>query len=177
MVTFIEKIIKGDSYAITKFYKDFSPRLFAYLQKRLPRNEDGEDILNEVFFEAIDSLPLLKKTENISSWLYAIAHNKVVDFYRKRKIKSLLLSQLPFLDIIAKEFDQPEFQYEKGRIREKIEKTLHALSSPYKKILQLHYEEKIPVKRLAPIFNLSFKATESLLFRARQSFKKAYGRT
>jgi RNA polymerase sigma-70 factor, ECF subfamily len=176
-MTLVDKIILGDKTAIVQLYHLYSPKIAVYLKNRLPRPEDAQEILNDVFFDAIDSIHLLKKEENISSWLYSIARNKVVDFYRKKKIKSVLLSQVPFLDIIAQEISQPEFQFEKNKIKERIEKTLSNLSNRYREILSLHYEQKVPVKDLAMRFNLSFKATESLLFRARQSFKKIYERT
>jgi len=172
----IKQVANGNSKATIKFYRFFSPKIFKYLTKKLPRQEDAHEILNDIFLEAIDSISLLRKEEKITSWIFKIAHNKTVDFYRKRKIKSILLSQLPFLQIVANQINQPEFQFEKNRIRDKIEITLHGLSHDYKEILRLHYEEGIPVKELAPIFNLSFKATESLLFRARKSFKLAYER-
>ncbi|MDO8583481.1 MAG: RNA polymerase sigma factor [bacterium] len=175
-LSFIKRIIRGDSKAVREFYKSYSPRILSYLLKKLPRLEDAEDLTNDVFLEAIDSLSLLQKEQNTSAWLYRIAHNKMVDFYRKRKIKSILLSQVPFLQILASEINQPEFQYEKDKIRDRIETTLHNLSNKYQKILRLHYEEDVPVKELAKKLNLSFKATESLLFRARKSFKLAYER-
>lgn len=164
----------GNSQAAVKFYRLYSPRILSYLTKKLPRHEDAEDLTNDVFLEAIDSISLLREEEKVLSWLYKISHNKMVDFYRKRKIKAILLSQIPFLQIVASEISQPEFQYEKNKIRDRIELVLHGLSEKYKKALKLHYEEKIPVKRLATMLNLSFKATESLLFRARQSFRLAY---
>lgn len=175
--SFIERILNGDSKAVVQFYKSYSPKILSYLIKKLPRREDAEDLTNDIFLEAIDSLSLLQAEKNISAWLYKIAHNKMVDFYRKRKIKSILLSQVPFLQIVASEIHQPEFQLEKNKIRDNIELALHSISEKYQKILRLHYEDQIPVKTLAAIFNLSFKATESLLFRARQSFKLAYVRT
>lgn len=175
-LSFIKRALAGDSKAVIQFYKSYSPRILSYLIKKLPRLEDAQELTNDVFLEAIDSLSLLKKEQSTLSWLYRIAHNKMVDFYRKRKIKSILLSQVPFLQIVANEISQPEFQFEKDRVRDKIEEVLRSLSKDYQKILKLHYEEKIPVKTLAKIFNLSFKATESLLFRARQSFKLAYVR-
>jgi RNA polymerase sigma factor (sigma-70 family) len=101
----------------------------------------------------------------------------MVDFYRKEKIKSILLSGMPFFEVVASEINQPEFQFEKNKIRDGIELALHGLSLRYREILRLHYEEKIPIKTLAIKMNLSFKATESLLFRARQSFKLAYVRS
>ena len=174
--SFIKRILEGDSKAVVEFYKSYSPKILFYLSKKLPSFEDAQELTNDVFLEAIDSLSLLQREENTSAWLYRIAHNKMVDFYRKRKIKSILLSQMPFLQIVANEINQPEFQFEKDKIRDRIELTLHNISEKYRKILILHYEEEISVKELAKIFNLSFKATESLLFRARQSFRLAYER-
>lgn len=172
----VELAISGNSKAVVKFYRLYSPKIFSYLIKKLPRREDAEDLTNDVFLEAIDSLSLLRKEKSMLSWLYRIAHNKMVDFYRKRKIKSVLLSSLPFLEIVAAEINQPEFQYEKNKIRDDIEAVLHSLPEKYRKILKLHYEEKIPIKQIAIILDLSSKAAESLLFRARQRFKLAYER-
>ena len=175
-LSFIKRILAGDSKAVIQFYKSYSPKILSYLSRKLSRYEDAQEITNDVFLEAIDSLSLLQREQNTSAWLYKIAHNKMVDFYRRREIKSLLLSQMPFLQIVASEINQPEFQFEKDKIRDSIELALHSLSIKYQKILRLHYEENVPVKTLAKIFNLSFKATESLLFRARQSFMLAYAR-
>lgn len=172
----IDKVLQGDPEAVSDFYRENSPKIQKYLKKHLPTEDDAKEITNDVFFEAIDSLQLLQTEKNLDSWLYRIAHNKMVDYYRKKKIKSLLLSQIPYLEIIDKEIHQPEFQFEKDRIRDKIESTILKLSPNHQKILRLHYEENIPVKELAQVFNLSFKATESLLFRARKQFQISYER-
>jgi len=172
----IKRIVSGESSAAVEFYRLYSAKILSYLSKRLPRLEDAQELTNDVFLEAIDSISFLKKKESVMSWLYAIGRNKTADFYRKRKIKSILLSRMPFLEIIESEVNQPEFQYEKDKIRDRIEAAFHCLSQKYQKILRLHYEEKIAIKKIAPIFNLSFKATESMLFRARQKFKKEYER-
>jgi RNA polymerase sigma factor (sigma-70 family) len=177
MSSLLDRIISGDNDAILSFYTLYSPRILRYIQSKLPRGEDAEEVLNDVFFDAIDNLPLFQKRSSIATWLYTIARNKVADFYRKRKIKSVLLSQVPYLEIIANEINQPEFQFEKDKIRDRIEFCLQKLSKNYREILMLHYEEKLSVKQLALHFNLSFKATESLLFRARKQFKQMYERT
>lgn len=175
-ISYIKRILEGDSKAVREFYKFYSPKILSYLSKKLPTFEDAQELTNDVFLEAIDSLSILKREESTMSWLYRIAHNKMVDFYRKKKIKSILLSQVPFLQIVSAEINQPEFQFEKNKIRDRIESSLRSISQKYQKILMLHYEEGISVKELARIFRLSFKATESLLFRARKSFRLAYER-
>jgi RNA polymerase sigma-70 factor (ECF subfamily) len=175
MKSLLKRILEKDEQAVTIFYKKYSPRVFKYLLKKVPR-EDAQEILNDIFLEVIDKLTFLHDYKKILPYLYKAAHNKTVDYYRKKKIRSLILSKFPFLELISKEIDRPDFQYEKNQIRDRIETTFHSLSFQYQKILRLHYEENISVKNIAVIFNLSYKATESLLFRARQSFKKIYER-
>jgi len=164
-----------DEQAATIFYKKYSPQILRYLLKKLPK-EDAQEVLNDIFLEVVDRIIFVHDYKKIIPYLYQTAHNKTVDFYRQKKIKSLIFSKLPFLELISKEIDRPDFQYEKNQIRDRIETTFHLLSSQYRQILHLHYEENISVKNIAIILNLSYKAAESLLFRARKSFKKIYER-
>lgn len=172
----IEEIKNGSEKAVIEFYKTYSSKIRKYLASRIKHNEDVDELLNEVFFDAIDALPFFREKCLIQTWLYKIAHNKIVDFYRKRKIKAILLSQIPFLQILENEINEPEFQFEKNKLRNKIETALSSLSRNHRIILELHYTNDIPVKEIAVKLNLSFKAAESLLFRARQNFKLAYER-
>ena len=176
MSDLIPKILDGDQQAVVTFYQQYSPRLLRYLKMHLPKSEDAQEILNDVFLEAVDGMPTLRRQTNLQAWLYKIAHNKIVDFYRKRKIKSFLLSQVPYLELVAQEISQPEFQLEKNKMTEKIETALRSLSQNYQRILSMHYEEDISVKAIAQELQISFKATESLLYRARQCFILAYER-
>jgi len=177
MSNLIKQVLEGNPEAVEKFYKNYSPKIIKYLKYKLPEIQDADEILNDVFMEAIDTLIFLNDSEKIENWLYRIAHNKMVDFYRKKKIKIILISQIHFLEIVAKEILEPEFQFEKNRIKDKIEITFNKLSEKHQKILKLHYEDDIPVKDIAISLNLSFKATESLLFRARLQFKNIYERS
>lgn len=175
MKSLINQVLSGNPEAVTQFYQLYAPKIERYLQKKLP-HDDAKEITNDVFLEAIDSLPTLHDKENVQGWLYRIAHHKMVDYYRKQKLKSFALSKLPFLELVASEMHEPEFQMEKNKIRDSLEMALHKISDKYRHVLFLHYEEGLPIKDIATILNLTPKATESLLFRARQSFKEAYGR-
>lgn len=175
MKSLVKKILDGDEAAVVALYQTYSSQLLKYLQNRVP-HEEANEILNDVFLEAIDGMVMLKKDANLKSWLYKIAYNKTIDYYRKSKVKSILISQIPFLEIVDSEVHNPEFQMEKARLRERIEKALRSLSEKYRKILTLHYEDQLPIKKIAVVFELTPKATESLLYRARQSFIQAYER-
>ena len=175
MKSLTKKILEGDEGAVVIFYKTYSKSLLNYLRNRVPEDEASE-ILNDTFLEAIDGMIMLKKDTNLRAWLYKIAYNKTIDYYRKTKFKSVLISQMPFLEVIDHEVHQPEFQLEKKELRERIEKALRSISEKYRRILTLRYEYQLSVKEIALVFQMTIKATESLLFRARQSFIKAYER-
>src|SRR3989338_279328 len=141
----VKKILEGDEKAVEVLYKTYSQDILKYLQNRVPR-EEASEILNDTFLEAIDGMIMLKKDSNLKAWLYRIAYNKTIDYYRKTKVKSILISQIPFLEIVDSEVHQPEFQMEKKRLKEKIEEAFRALSEKYRKILTLHYLENLSVK-------------------------------
>lgn len=174
MKSIVNKIIEGDPHAVETFYQQYSPGILNYLKQKLPTQEDAQELLNDIFLDAIDALPTLNKQTSLKSWIYAIAHNKIVNFYRKRKIKSLIFSQFPYLKIVTAEINQPEFQLEKRELKIRLQVAFEKLSLKYRQILQLHYIEEMPVKAISVNLNLSFKATESLLYRARQQFIKQY---
>lgn len=174
MAHIVQRILQGEARAVEIFYKQYSPGILRYLQQKLSKQEDAQEILNDVFLDAIEELPTLNKKENVKAWIYQIAHHKIVNFYRKKKIKSLFFSQFPYLQIIAEEVNQPEFELEKREVKIRLQIAIEKLSQKYQQILQMHYIEEMPVKMIAVNLNLSFKATESRLYRARQQFIKHY---
>ncbi len=176
MDTFIQKMKQGDTVAVAHFYKQFSPKIRHFIVSRIPKDTDAEDFVQEIFFEAIDTIAFLRNENHISTWLYSIAKNKIADFYRRRKIKQVVLSEMPFLQLVDTEVHEPEFIFEKNRIRDDIEKAFAMLPKNYQLVLRLHYEENLPIRQIATIIHLSAKATESLLFRARRKFDLAYER-
>lgn len=64
-------------------------KLFSFIKSKVPAVEEAEDILQDVFFELIESRRLMKPIEKLASWLYTVARNKITDFYRKKKPLSL----------------------------------------------------------------------------------------
>lgn len=174
MTAIVKRILTGDPAAVQLFYEQFSPGILTYLHHKLPKEEDAQELLNDVFLDAIEGLPRLQDDRKIKSWLYQIAHHNVVNFYRKRKIKSILFSQFPYLKIVDQEMHQPEFLLEKRELTIRIKIALEKLSQKYRQILQLHYIEDLPVKLISVRLNLSYKATESRLYRARMQFIRYY---
>ncbi len=169
---FVQPIISGRKGSTEAFYKKYASRIFRYINRRASV-EDAKEILNDTFLDAIDNIYSLKNNRAVEPFLYKIARSRIADFYRKKKLKLLLL-KLPFLEAFSREIDRPDFLYEKNILRSGIERTFHRISKRYRTILELRYEQDISVKEISKILHLTFKATESLLFRARKNFKSNY---
>lgn len=60
-------------------------RLLEFIRRRIPRPEDAEDIAQDVFYEFTEMYRLMKPVEQIASWLFTVARNKITDRYRKKK--------------------------------------------------------------------------------------------
>ena len=66
----------------------FGKRLLGFIRQRVGNEADAEDILQDVWYQlttTVDTEPI----EQISGWLFAVARNKIIDRYRKRRPESL----------------------------------------------------------------------------------------
>jgi RNA polymerase sigma factor (sigma-70 family) len=67
-------------------------RLLGYVRSRIGSREDAEDLLQEVFVQALQSLNVFDGIDNMAAWLFTLTRNKVVDWYRKKRPDSLSLT-------------------------------------------------------------------------------------
>jgi RNA polymerase sigma factor (sigma-70 family) len=66
----------------------YSKQLLGFIRQRVNTDEDAEDILQDVWFQ-LSSVPEIEAIEQIGSWLYRVARNRIIDKYRKQKPDSL----------------------------------------------------------------------------------------
>lgn len=64
-------------------------RLLRFIRERVNNDEEAEDILQDVFFQLVESYRLMKPVEQLTSWLFTVARNKITDRYRKKKPERL----------------------------------------------------------------------------------------
>jgi RNA polymerase sigma factor (sigma-70 family) len=68
--------------------KDFDRergRLRNFIRRRVPDEAEAEDILQDVFYELVEAYRLMKPIEQVSAWLFRVARNRIIDFFRKKK--------------------------------------------------------------------------------------------
>lgn len=169
----MQEVLIGKTGAATKFYRAYAPKLRRYLLAKLPELE-VEEILQDTFLSAFDSLSLYRGESRISTWLISIARHEIADFYRKKYVRKAVLATAPLFEGIVSEMLSPEFALKKKNIEKRFLSTYRGLSSQYQDVLSYRYELSMSVKEIADRMDMSFKATESLLFRARLAFRQDY---
>lgn len=90
----VEKAVAGDIDAFGEIYQRYIDPIYRYIYFRVGLVEDAEDLTEAVFLKVWESLPRYRSMGlPLSSWIYRIAHNIVVDFHRKKTTDSLSLDE------------------------------------------------------------------------------------
>lgn len=82
----IKKAIKGDTSAFGSLYDAYQAKIYRFVLIKVSHREEAEDITHQVFLSAWQNIKSYKSLGHpFSSWLYQIARNKVIDYYRTTK--------------------------------------------------------------------------------------------
>lgn len=173
-VELIKRIIDKDEKALLFVYKKYSRYIYNYIYKQLQNEEKAEELTQDVFMDFIESLPKFRYHSSIKTFLFSITRHKTIDVIKRKKIKNILFSRLPQHIVETLLIVLLEDDIEKREIQTKIKKVFSILPRKYELILRLKYIEGEDVQTIASKLSLNFKATESLLFRARKAFKKEF---
>jgi RNA polymerase sigma factor (sigma-70 family) len=87
-ISIVEMSIQQDE-SITKAVKSNRNRLREFIRQRVADAEDAEDILQDVFEELTEAVRMMQPIEQVASWMFRVARNKIIDRYRKKKTESL----------------------------------------------------------------------------------------
>jgi len=171
----VERVLSGEDKALWEFYKKFERTLFSYIKGKIENTKDGEEILQDILLASLEALRDFTGRSSLKTFVFAICHNKVIDYYRKKKIKQVFFSAMPELGELLTTTKGPEDKLDEKLLNEKIEKTLFNLQPEYKRVLILKYLQGLSIIEMAKNLSQTVKMVESRLFRARKAFVRIYG--
>ncbi len=174
MEQIVREVLLGKKTAATRFYREFAGTVRRFLRGKVGNEAAIEELLQDTFLSAFDALPLYRGESSVKTWLLSIARHEVADYYRKRYVRNVVEQTGMLWEGVGESGSTPELEWKKREMSEKFDLTLSKISKKYQKILELRYQKGLTVKEIAGKLVLSFKATESLLFRARAAFAEAY---
>ncbi len=99
---------------IIQTVQDYGNRLFSFIRNRVKSDEDAQDILQDVWFR-LSNVNEAEPIEQVGSWLFTVARNRITDMYRKQKPASLddfvyedEDGEINYKDILLSDFKSPE---------------------------------------------------------------------
>jgi RNA polymerase sigma factor (sigma-70 family) len=162
--------------AISMLYQYYAPTLLTYLLLHTPTREDAEDILVEVFLAALERAQFNELSqEHQRLWLWRVAHNKVVDYYRFTKGRQFLSLD----DVAETTFDDDYLAPEQVSIRGEDQADLHThiqqLPVSHQQILRLRFVNDLRCTEIATLIGKSDGAVRMILSRALNYLRSIYG--
>ena len=153
----IEKLVNGYQKEIINFH-------FRFVGNRF----DAEDLAQETFIKAYKKINTLKDPEKTKSWLYSIARNTVVDFFRKNKNKEINRDGA-FLENIAQATATDFQKYAAEReVSKELERFIDKLVKEDRAIIRLLYYEGFTYREIVKLLNINENTLKSRLHRARK---------
>lgn len=145
-------------------------RLLNFISSKMPSIEDAEDVLQDVFFEFIETAREAERIEKIASWLYRVARNKITDWYRKRKperFENKLMNEneedepLFLSDMLASIEKTADEKMMLSLFSEQLAEALDLLPANQKDVFVMHELEGMKLKQIAENMNIPLKTVIS----------------
>ena len=172
-IAIIERARAGDEQAFVAVYEHFSPQIHRYVYRLLGSQELADDVTQETFLKAFQSIAGIAGDSNLGAWLYRIASNVCFDILRRRK----LITWMPIQEESDKstEFRAEDFSaqlIESHLVRRALAEMPPALAV----CLVLRSVEGFSCEEIAEILKIPKGTVFSRLARARESFIAFYNR-
>ena len=133
-------------------------RLRNFIRRRVPDREDAEDILQDVFYELVTAYRLMEPIEQVGSWLFQVARNRIIDLFRKKKPDALRNESigvpegdelLMLEDLLPSPDAGPEATYAQTALLEALDDALEELPEEQRAVFVAHEIEGRSFKDLA----------------------------
>ncbi|HMR62404.1 MAG TPA: sigma-70 family RNA polymerase sigma factor [Anaerolineae bacterium] len=169
----IEKAISGDSNAFANLYDTYVDEIYRFILHRVGNQQTAEDLTSQVFLKAWDNLSRYKmRGSPFGAWLFKIARNIVIDYYRTQKetlpLEAEALSKPDPTANVAKEVEQ--------RLQgEWLREILLRLTEDQREVLTLKFVNGLKTAEVAKVMGKRQGAIRALQMRALQALAELVG--
>ena len=175
------RILAGDESAANEFFADYFPRLYRFARPRLGGDDAAaEDVVQATLVEGIRKLHTYRGEAALFTWLCTFCRHQISEWLERagRRGEVGLVEDEPgsraALDQLAAAAANPEREAEHRQIARLVQVTLDHLPARYASALEWRYIQGLGVSDISSRLDLGYKATESLLSRAREAFREGF---
>lgn len=161
----LDAAVQFDEAALGEIYDRYEAKIFSYIYRRVGDETQTEDLTAQVFMKMLQAIRDRKAWHSsFSGWLYRIAHNIVIDYYRQRdRRKDIALDDAP--DLVS-ERDNPMLSTELKIAAEQLRFAMRQLTEDQEEVLILRFMEGYSIGEVAVMMNKTEGAIKALQYRA-----------
>ncbi len=171
--TVVARVLHGEKEAFAVIIEKYKNPLLNYIGRMVGDREKALDFTQDVFIKSYTSLHTYQPRYKFSTWLYKIASNTVIDYWRKKKIDAISIDardenrggaslQVPAPGQLV------EQQYELGKVREKIEEILKNIPLRLRELFVWRHVNGLNYEEIAEIKNLPLGTIKNRIFQAKE---------
>ena len=155
--------------ALTQLYEENFDKIYRYVVLKIGDRAEAEDMTQQVFLNALKSISSYKyKGMPFSSWLFRIAHNQVVDYYRKKKRSATV----PLDEMLISGHDNPGRDAERKMEIEQMTRATRQLTNAQQEVISLRFAGELSVAEVAKVMGKTEGAIKALQHAAIVSLRK-----
>lgn len=162
----VERAKKGDNRAFRQLVERYEAFVFTKIVHMVKQRELAEDLAQETFLQVYRSLPSFDGRARFSTWLYRIAHHKVIDWTRSRAKKERS-KELALRDVYTSD-DSLEEQVVNRDTSNRLFLLIHELPQHYRDVLLMYFGQELSVKEIAAQLNVPHKTVQTRLVRGKK---------
>jgi RNA polymerase sigma-70 factor (ECF subfamily) len=169
--TLAERVSKRDSKAFAELYNRYVDRIYKYIYYKSGRTDEAEDLTAQVFLKAWEAVASYRwEGHPFSTWLYRIAHNQVIDYYRTHR-ESFPLDTVRASESGVDPFEVAQLTFAAIKIRS----ALRHLTHDQERVITLRFLEGYSTKEVAAIMCKDAGSVRALQHRALRALQSWVG--
>lgn len=178
----VPQLPPSDEELVTKTLRDkqmfgllvdrYEAKLTRYIARLGVRNPDDQlDVLQEIFLKTYKNLNGFDTSLQFSSWIYRIAHNEAVSWYRKRNVRPeghLIADSDELLSFVSSSEDSQEIEFDRSVNAEAVNEALMRVGEKYREVIILRYFEHKEYEEISDILKIPIGSVGTLLHRGKK---------
>ncbi|ERP39403.1 RNA polymerase sigma factor [Chitinivibrio alkaliphilus] len=135
--------------AFTKLYDEYKHKVFSLILRMVKDRNVAEDLLQDTFISALNSIDRFERNRSFLSWLFGIAHKKTIDYIRHEKVVNKYQDEAS--QAVGSRIQDPLSSTADGRVRELVNHVLEDISVEQKEVFLMREMGGVPFKDIAEI--------------------------
>lgn len=153
--------------AVFPIYLEFKDEIQRHILKKVKSKEVAEDLTSQLALKLYSSCEKLKDVSNLRAWIYRVASNTVMDYFRDEQKKQ---SQSIVDDLLQEDEDD----FVNIAVENCVLQLLEQLPDKYKEAVRMSDLEGVNQKEIAEKLNISYSAAKMRVQRGRESLKSKF---